>query len=400
MAGAPEPLFLTQPSDFLLCNICLHVLHDPYQTPCGHRCCPVDRRPIDSSTVYPDNAAKLEINCLKVKCPNERNSCDWVGELSDAEAHIERCGFACVGCPQCGMALKRSALAAHESQCPKRLVSCTYCNVDYPNDLADAHTRDCTHFPEPCPNHCREQTFPRCDLKAHIEGECPLQEVICELSVMGCCESVKRSSVREHLITCSSERAGALAKRVVQQEAEIVRLNKELVAQAKEIQLLHASTYPCSGQFTWCVSNIRQKVRAAREGDPNCSVIYSPEFLSCEGGYLLQLCIYPTGDKTPDYMSLYFVVMKGPFDDVVPWPFQQRVILTLLSCNAGAPGGTSAGNIVKDILPDPRLHYFSRPRDVRNVGYGYHKFIPTTRLEMDNSEYVGSGCIYLRAVVM
>ena len=364
------------------------------------RCCPVDRRPIDSTTMYADNAVRLQINCLKVKCPNEQNSCDWVGELSDAQAHVERCNFTCVGCPQCGTSLRRAALLPHMSQCPKRLVSCTYCTTTYPNDQADAHKRDCTHFPEPCPNQCREQTFPRCDLLAHLDKDCPLQEVVCELSVMGCCERVKRKTSREHLITCSSERAGALAKRVVQQEEEIVRLNKELLAQAKEIQLLRSSMRPCSGQFTWCVSNIRQKVKAAREGDLSCTVIYSPEFLSHEGGYLLQLCIYPIGDKTQDYMSLYFVVMKGPFDDVLPWPFQQRVSLTLLSCNGGAGGGTAVGHIVKDIVPGPHLHYFSRPKDVRNVGYGYHKFIPTAKLEIDNSEYVGNGCIYLRAVVM
>lgn len=364
------------------------------------RSCPVDRRPIDSSSVYPDNAAKLEINSLKVKCPNERNSCDWVGEHSDAQAHIDRCGFACVSCPQCDITLKRAALVTHASECPKRLVVCAYCSADYPSDQADAHRRDCTHVPEQCPNRCGEQTFPRCDLKAHLEGECPLQEMTCELSIIGCSERVKRNTLSEHLITCSSQRAGVLAQRVVQQEAEITRLNKELAAQAKEIQLLRTTMYPCSGQFTWCVSNIRQKIRAAREGDPSCTVIYSPEFLSREGGYLLQLCIYPTGDKATDFMSLYLVVMKGPFDDVIPWPFQQRVMLTLLSCYTGTPIGTAVGNIIKEISPDPRLHYFNRPKDVRNVGFGYPKFIQANKLEADNSEYVGSGCIYLRAVVM
>ena len=412
---ADEPLFLTEPPDFLLCNICLHVLQDPHQTPCGHRfckgcimqvvnsptlrCCPVDRRPIDSSTVYPDNAVKLQINCLRVKCPY---SCDWVGELSDAAAHVEKCSFASVNCSQCGTMFKRSALLAHAPQCPKRLVSCTYCNVSCPNDQIEGHGAACTHYPEQCPNQCSERSIPRCDLKAHLDKDCPLQKVICELTIMGCCERVERRTMHEHLITCASERAGALAKKVILQEEEIVRLNKELSAQAHEIQLLRTSVHPCSGQFTWCVSSIRQKVKASREGDPTCTAIYSPEFLSHEGGYLLQLCIHPTGDKTPDHMSFYFVIMKGPFDDILPWPFQQRVKLTLLSCNPGAAvatSGAAGGHIVREIVPDPRLHYFSRPRDVRNVGFGYHKFIPTTKLELESSEYVGSGCIYLRALV-
>ena len=54
---------------------------------------------------------------------------------------------------------------------------------------------------------------------------------------------------------------------------------------------------------------------------------------------------------------------------------------------------------MKDIHPDPRLHYFSRPEQPKNVGYGYPKFIALPRLLSEDSEFVENGAIFIRAVV-
>ena len=31
------------------------------------------------------------------------------------------------------------------------------------------------------------------------------------------------------------------------------------------------------------------------------------------------------------HMSFFFVAMRGPIDDLLPWPFKQKVILTLIN---------------------------------------------------------------------
>ena len=56
-------------------------------------------------------------------------------------------------------------------------------------------------------------------------------------------------------------------------------------------------------------------------------------------------------------------------------------------------GGQS---VTKDIHPDPRLHYFHRPENPRNVGYGYPKFISLSILLAQDSEFVENGAIFLR----
>ena len=84
--------------------------------------------------------------------------------------------------------------------------------------------------------------------------------------------------------------------------------------------------------------------------------------------------------------------MKGRFDEVLQWPFQKRVCLALLNTKGGHA-------VVKNIEPDPRLHYFHRPDSPRNVGYGYPKFIQLTRLLHEESEYVAGGAIFLQSRV-
>lgn len=96
-------LLVEELPDYLKCPICLCCLNNPYQMPCGqHFCkecilpllnrgnlCPIDQTQIDLTNTFPDNAVQLQINGLKVRCPNQ--ICDWVGELSDKPDHLKEC---------------------------------------------------------------------------------------------------------------------------------------------------------------------------------------------------------------------------------------------------------------------------------------------------------------------
>lgn len=54
---------------------------------------------------------------------------------------------------------------------------------------------------------------------------------------------------------------------------------------------------------------------------------------------------------------------------------------------------------MKEIQPDPRLHYFHRPENPRNVGYGYPKFMALQRLLGEDTEHVQNEAIFLRCKV-
>ena len=79
------------------------------------------------------------------------------------------------------------------------------------------------------------------------------------------------------------------------------------------------------GILLWKVSNIMQKRQdAILKKVPS---ILSPPFFTSERGYKLCARLYMNGDGPArgKYISLFFAVMKGPFDAVLGWPFKQKV---------------------------------------------------------------------------
>ena len=190
----------------------------------------------------------------------------------------------------------------------------------------------CPECPLKCPNHCSsEETFVRRQLQPHLEGACPRQLVSCTMKPYGCGKLVERSSLLEHVQSCMPLHAGDLLGHLQVLEQEVRELRATLTTQQEVVRGMETNVYPSSGQFTWRVDNIRARIGMAEAGDPNSTAIYSPAFHSMEAGYKLSLCIYPAGDNNQGYVSLYFVIMKGRYDEVLQWPFQRRVYLSLLN---------------------------------------------------------------------
>lgn len=88
--------------------------------------CPNDRQEISFSNTFPDNAVRLQINNLKIRCPNHAQGCDWQGTYSDKQSHLAKCPHASTTCTLCGIKVLKSELRAHEEEeCPKAKVNCT-----------------------------------------------------------------------------------------------------------------------------------------------------------------------------------------------------------------------------------------------------------------------------------
>lgn len=147
----------------------------------------------------------------------------------------------------------------------------------------------------------------------------------------GCKEMVERSQLEQHLQVCLPRHAGRMCQEIEQLKREVQELKLALEKQEDTVAQVEANVYPSAGQFTWRIDSIKEKIALAQAGNQAANVMYSPSFYSLEGGYKLSLCIYPGGDNYQGYLSLYFVVMKGKFDEILLWPFQKRVYLSLLN---------------------------------------------------------------------
>ena len=408
-----ETFFVNELPRDLRCPVCLYVLKDPCQISCGHRfcstciedlrkqsggvlSCPVDRQAV-MGDIFPDMAVKRHINSLKVKCLCFKKGCGWIGDLVDRKTHLKTCKYACRSCPMCGLLLQSFELEFHQTICPKRPFECKHCQQKFPLNDMDIHFADCIQFPMLCPNGCSDTVLiPRSLMADHIQNECPLKLLPCTLEAFGCVEKIRRNEMGSHLEKCAIKRISSLASVVLKQERAITQLKTNLEECKSSINRMDDTCYPCQGQFTWKIDDIRRKVQIAQSGtldDPADSYLYSPPFFTGEAGYKLCLCVYPAGDKNQaGCLSLYFVVMRGPYDDILQWPFQKHVRLILINCRGGH-------SLVKDINPDVRLHYFRRPKEEKNVGYGYPRFIPLQKLVSEDSEFASTDSIFIRANV-
>ena len=210
-------------------------------------------------------------------------------------------------------------------------MTCDHCDIQVAFCSLEDHYTQCPNFPVPCDFKCDTAvTIPRKDLPAHLKT-CPRALVPCSMSSYGCQEMVERGLLQQHLQLCIPQHVGSMCQEIQQLKKEVQQLKLSLDSQKDTVKQIEADVYPSAGQFTWRIDNIREKAALAQSGDQAASVMYSPSFYSSEGGYKLSLCVYPAGDNNQGFLSLYFVVMKGKFDEVLLWPFQKRVFLSLLN---------------------------------------------------------------------
>ena len=87
--------------------------------------------------------------------------------------------------------------------------------------------------------------------------------------------------------------------------------------------------------------------------------------------------LYPNGDGIGrgTHLSLFFVVLRGEYDTLLPWPFQLKVSLCLLDQNLSSPR-----HVIETFRPDPASSSFQRPQSEMNVASGCPLFLPLTSL--------------------
>ena len=139
------------------------------------------------------------------------------------------------------------------------------------------------------------------------------------------------------------------------------------------IQVLESSFY--DGVLLWRIPNFRRRRQDAISG--RTTSLYSPPFYSSHRGYKMCGRVYLNGDGMGKgtHLSLFFVVMKGNFDALLPWPFRQRV--TLMVLNQSNP----QRHTLDTFRPDSQSSSFQRPSQDMNVASGCPLFIPLPALE-------------------
>lgn len=432
-----EEDFTSPVDDDLQCLICQLPLREPVLTRCGHRfcrqclekhmasqeshkqglSCPVDREELDrQKDIFPDKATERKILSFAIKCPSD--GCDWTGELREKEDHLSSCSFKLVSCTNenCQVTIQRKELEEHATNsCQWRIVVCDHCNESHPKCVIEDHVEKCGKKPVECPNNCGE-IIVQAEIVSHTNDNCPLSLVSCPYAQMGCNAKIQRKEVEAHLqstvqlhldLTCTTfkETTGKLEEKMnalqLKQEeldkerttlreqvkeltAKTVALDAKVAAQEKEVSVLKSE----SSKFVWKINGFNEILERAIDGIEE--KIYSKPFFIGKAGYKLSLCIEPDGNQSQRnrYLSVLLRYMKGNYDDILDWPFHQKVTFTLIDQqdNRSWPGRE---NITQSLISrgfKPTSDAFCSMQGIER--FVSHKILKTRRYIVDDTVFL------------
>ena len=190
-------------------------------------------------------------------------------------------------------------------------------------------------------------------------------------------------------VTVTPQRIDELQRKIGEVEHSVDRALGSCLEQELRIQLLERATY--DGILLWKIDEFDRRRREAIDG--TTMSLYSTPFYTSRHGYKMCARIYLNGDGMGKntHLSFFFVVMRGPFDGLLTWPFKQKVTLTLLN-QAGKK------HVSDSFRPDPNSSSFQRPgRREMNIASGCPMFIRIEHLL--SGGFVKDDCIYVRVVV-
>ncbi|KAM6973787.1 TNF receptor-associated factor 3 [Aplochiton taeniatus] len=154
-------------------------------------------------------------------------------------------------------------------------------------------------------------------------------------------------------------------------------------------QVLETASF--NGILIW---KIRDYKRRKQEAVASKTLsLYSQPFYTGYFGYKMCARVYLNGDGMGKgtHLSLFFVVMKGEYDALLPWPFKQKVTLMLMD---QGPARKHLGDAFK---PDPNSSSFRRPVAEMNIASGCPLFVAQTVLE--NGTYIKDDTIFIKVTV-
>ncbi|NXN15213.1 TRAF2 factor, partial [Indicator maculatus] len=340
-------------------------------------------------------------------CPEFPLTCEGCGKKIPREKfrnHVKACGrpkvpcrFEAVGCPE---VVENDKLLEHESKClPEHL----YMLLSFVLSLK-AGSGDLKPLP----------ALPSSQNSSPLLAEnslCSESELSRSLELLGRCEALERKTMTFENIVCvlnrevervsltaeaysrqhrlDQEKIETLSTKVRQLERSIGLKDLALAEMEEKIRGMEASTY--DGVFIWKITEFARKRQEAITG--RSPAIFSPAFYTSKYGYKMCLRVYLNGDGTGrgTHLSLFFVVMKGPNDALLRWPFNQKVTLMLLDQN-------NREHIIDAFRPDVSSSSFQRPVTEMNIASGCPLFCPVSLMEAKSS-YVRDDAIFIKAIV-
>ena len=334
-----------------------------------------------------------DILSLKTRCDNSSNGCNWEKELRSLHAHMAKCGFTLLSCPnKCYkgrtkpkvVQLLRKDLKKHtEEECPRRKYECPHCHEagEY-QERTTTHLEECPMIEVPCPKRrCLVRTA-RCNLIKHHQ-ECLFVRVPSKYATLGCDEEVLRKDLKEHEGD-SQQHLQLVIDTVHQQQITITEQQTTIREQESLLAHLRSKEMPMIYKFT----SYEYHKTAGDE-------IYSPAFYTSPGGYKMCICVIANGNGKGEgtHVSVFAHLMKGENDNHLPWPFTGTVTIELLN----QLEDNNHYSIDITFPPDDEANQRVMNDGIPTEAWGCEQYISFIELGYDaaeNCQYLKDDCLY------
>uniref|UniRef100_A0A1I8H8A3 RING-type domain-containing protein n=1 Tax=Macrostomum lignano TaxID=282301 RepID=A0A1I8H8A3_9PLAT len=143
----------------------------------------------------------------------------------------------------------------------------------------------------------------------------------------------------------------------------------------RRVEVLEHAGY--DGVLVWKITDVRRRKEEAREGKLQDVWTTLPERRR-------------RGKNT--HISLFFVIMRGAFDALLPWPFAKKVSMMLLDQNFDE-------HVIDAFKPDTSSSSFKRPSTDMNIASGCPLFMPLADFENGSRGYVKDDAMFIKFIV-
>lgn len=155
--------------------------------------------------------------------------------------------------------------------------------------------------------------------------------------------------------------------------------------------------------FIWKVEKVMEKIGAAKENKQLS--VFSPPYYSSHYGYKFCMRLYLNGDGTArnTHISIFLVILSGPYDNIVEWPFKYRVSFCLVDqCALNKPEEfPKAQDVIESFRPDPNSNSFKYPATAMNIASGIPRFLPLEKIKENSNEnrYVLNDTLFIKVFI-
>uniref|UniRef100_A0A670ZGC7 TNF receptor-associated factor n=1 Tax=Pseudonaja textilis TaxID=8673 RepID=A0A670ZGC7_PSETE len=421
--GGYKEKFVNAVEDKYKCEKCHLILCNPRQTECGHRYCETCMSSLLSSTspkctacqetivkdkIFKDNCCRRELLALQIFCRNENKGCRDQLTLGQLLTHLRNdCLFEELPCPRtdCKEKILRKDLPDHiEKNCNYRETTCKYCKSQVPIIMIQKHEdADCPCVMVTCPHQCSVSALLRKERVIDSQAE-KLKELDKEIrpfrqnweeadSMKSSVESLQNRVTELESIDKNTgqgaRNTGLLESQLSRHDQMLSVHDIRLADMDLRFQVLETASY--NGVLIWKIRDYKRRKQEAVMG--KTLSLYSQPFYTGYFGYKMCARVYLNGDGMGKgtHLSLFFVIMRGEYDALLPWPFKQKVTLMLMD------QGPSRRHLGDAFKPDPNSSSFKKPTGEMNIASGCPVFVAQTVLE--NGTYIKDDTIFIKVIV-